>query len=188
MLSSHIINVCNSNIKDISSLEVWISLRCALDKIVQKQNTLKEENILVPSFEIFYERDDLLVNKNYRKEKKKWQKVPSFQAFGPTPQQFQWPLKETLLKSLLQWTKVWKKYKHEFNIPQYTFTQNKAVTEHDERKGPNNHIPTNPAGLASLGGCWGVKWCWPLVTTDSQLVSLVASVVCKKTTVLSQFS
>lgn len=39
--------------------------------------------------------------------------------------------------------------------------------------------PTYPAGLASLGGCWGgVKWCWPLVTTDSQLVSVVVRVVC----------
>lgn len=41
----------------------------------------------------------------------KFQVIPSFQAFGPTQQQFQWPLKETLLKSLLQWTKAWKKYK-----------------------------------------------------------------------------
>lgn len=39
---------------------------------------------------------------------------------------------------------------------------------------------TYPAGLASLGGCWGVTWCWPLVTTDSQLVSVVAMAAWKK--------
>ena len=38
--------------------------------------------------------------------------IPSFQAFGPTLQQFQWPLIETLLKSPLQQTKVQKTYKH----------------------------------------------------------------------------
>lgn len=28
-----------------------------------------------------------------------------------------------------------------------------VVTDYDIRKGPNNQMPTNPAGLASLGGC-----------------------------------
>jgi hypothetical protein len=32
-------------------------------------------------------------------------------------------------------------------------TPKKVVTKHDNRKGPNNHNPTNPAGRASLGGC-----------------------------------
>jgi len=34
-----------------------------------------------------------------------------------------------------------------------------VFTDNNDRKGPKliNHIPTNPAGLASLGGCWVVK-------------------------------
>lgn len=48
-----------------------------------------------------------------------------------------------------------------------------------EEKDPTTAFSlTHPAGLASLGGCWDVKWCWPLVTTESQLVSFVASGVC----------
>lgn len=47
---------------------------------------------------------------------------------------------------------------------------------------------TYPAGLASLGGCWGVTWCWPLVTTDSQLVSVVAMAAWKKKTLKSSNS
>lgn len=43
-------------------------------------------------------------------------------------------------------------------------------------------ISNYPAGLASFGGRWEVACCWPLVTTDSQLLSVVASVAaCTKT-------
>ena len=51
------------------------------------------------------------------------EKVPSFQAFGPTQQQFQWPLKETLLKFHLQWTKVWEEMKKSHKAISHTTTK-----------------------------------------------------------------
>jgi hypothetical protein len=49
------------------------------------------------------------------------------------------------------------------------------------------NVITYPAGLlASLWGCWGVGfcccWCWPLMTTDSQLLSVVVAEACVEST------
>lgn len=104
---------------------------------------------------------------------RQWNK-PSSQAFGPTPQQFQLPLIKTLLKFPLLRTKVWKYIQiSSYKLWKITHTQNK------KKEIGLWWLSTYPAGLASLGGRWGVKLCWPLVTTDSQLLlSVVAKAAC----------
>lgn len=71
-------------------------------------------------------------------------------------------------------------YKRESRCPNCQINCENGVNWSEAWDAKKIAFRTDPAGLASLSGCrGGVVFCWPLVTTDSELVSVVARVGCR---------